>query len=221
MKPSVVGGKLPGTASMIARRRASLPTRLHREARPRGQRGIRARVKESPSLSSRPKSRDPYVDGPRLARAWQGAARIAIDHMSGLLIAGRLAACQDGYRYAGSEHTRDVKHRRVPRSVSRLGSIDHAICSVSSKLRPQREAMVALAPNSLCLVHRGLWRSRGAQPQRGALRGALTKRSAALLAVHGRRAAAPEVECSIVAFAADHQLPDNASGFVGRSEERR
>src|SRR6267154_315485 len=34
--------KLPGTAMMIARRRAILPTRLRREVRPRGQRGIRA-----------------------------------------------------------------------------------------------------------------------------------------------------------------------------------
>src|SRR5438270_13957390 len=34
--------KLPGTAMMMARCRAILPTRLHREAGPRGQRGIRA-----------------------------------------------------------------------------------------------------------------------------------------------------------------------------------
>jgi len=32
----------------------------------------------------------------------------------------------------------------IARSVSRLGSIDRTICSLSSKLRPQREAIVAL-----------------------------------------------------------------------------
>lgn len=42
MTPSVGWVKLPGNAIMIARRRAFLPTRSHREARPRGQRGIGA-----------------------------------------------------------------------------------------------------------------------------------------------------------------------------------
>src|SRR5260370_22498969 len=78
---------------------------------------------------------------PDLQESWQRADRIACDHMSGLLMAVHMTACQDGFRDAGSEHTRDVEHRRVPRSVARLGSIDHTICSVSSKLRPQREAM--------------------------------------------------------------------------------
>jgi hypothetical protein len=39
MKPICVGwAKLPGTAIMIALGRAILPTQLHREVRPRGQR---------------------------------------------------------------------------------------------------------------------------------------------------------------------------------------
>src|SRR5258708_1344558 len=157
----------------------------------------------------------PICGRPPACKSLAAADRIACDHMSGLMMAVHMTACQDGFRDAGSEHTRDVKHRRVPRSVSRLGSIDHTICSVSSKLRPQREALFALAQNSLCLAHRGLWWSRGAKPQRGALRGALITRSAALLAVHDRRFAAPKVTGSVVVFATDHQLPGNASGFVG------
>ena len=87
-------------------------------------------------------SRDPYVDGPLLARVRQRADRIACDHMSGLLMAVHMTACQDGFRDESSKQSRDVKHRWVPRSVSRLGSIDHTICSVSSKLRPQRERVI-------------------------------------------------------------------------------
>jgi len=51
--------------------------------------------------------------------------------MSGLLMAVHMTACQDGFRDESSKQSRDVKHRWVPRSVSRLGSIDHTICSVS------------------------------------------------------------------------------------------
>src|SRR5260370_42696196 len=41
MKPIGVGwAKLPGTAILIAQSRAILPTRLHREVRPRGQRAV-------------------------------------------------------------------------------------------------------------------------------------------------------------------------------------
>ena len=80
---------------------------------------------------SRKVSRDSYVDGPLLARVRQRADRIACDHMSGLLMAVHMTACQDGFRDESSKQSRDVKHRWVPRSVSRLGSIDHTICSVS------------------------------------------------------------------------------------------
>src|SRR5579862_5770046 len=60
----------------------------------------------------------------------------------------------------------------------------------------------------------------GGAPQRGALRGAPTQLSAALLAVHNRRLAAPNAAGSVVMFAADHQLPGNASGFVGQRHRR-
>ena len=43
----------------------------------------------------------------------------------------------------------------VSRSISRHGSIDHTICRFSSKRRPQREAKVALALNSLGPGRRG------------------------------------------------------------------
>ena len=79
-------------------------------------------------------SRDPYVDGPQLARVWQGVRRIACDHMSGLLSRPHMTAAEM------------VSATRVPnrvavssatgsRGVSRvLGSIDHTNCSVPSKL---------------------------------------------------------------------------------------
>ena len=71
--------------------------------------------------------------------------------MSGLLVRPHMTAGQDGFRDASSKQGCDVEHHWVPRSVSRLGSIDHTICSVSSKLRPQREQRwLAITPNSLC-----------------------------------------------------------------------
>jgi hypothetical protein len=39
---------------------------------------------------------NPYVDGPLFARAEQRADRIDCDHMSGLLMAVHMTACQDG-----------------------------------------------------------------------------------------------------------------------------
>jgi len=57
--------------------------------------------------------------------------------MYGLLMRPNVDRCQDGFCNASSQHVRDGCHQWVPRSVSRLRSIDHTICS-SSKLRPQR-----------------------------------------------------------------------------------
>src|ERR1700730_14909331 len=52
----------------------------------------------------------------------------------------------------------------------------------------------------------------GARCQQGALRGAPTKRSAAPLAGHNFRG----LNCTNVAFAPNHQLPGDASHFVGQ-----
>ena len=94
------------------------------------------------ALLSSPRKRGPICGRPPACKSVAASDRIACDHMSGLLMAVHMTACQDGVRDASAKQYCDVRHRRVPRLVSRLGSIDHAICSVSSKLRPQREAMV-------------------------------------------------------------------------------
>ena len=88
-------------------------------------------------------SGNPYVDGPLPARGsrvvWIGSLALicpacwARSHMT----AGR-----DGIRDAGSEQGRDVWHRWIPRSVRRLGSIDHT--TFSCKFRPWREVRTAL-----------------------------------------------------------------------------
>jgi hypothetical protein len=72
--------------------------------------------------------------------------------MSGLLVRSHMTAGQDGSRDVSSKQGGGIDCRWVPRSVSRLGSIDHTICVVSSKLRPQHEAMVARALNSYALA---------------------------------------------------------------------
>src|SRR5215211_8722593 len=64
------------------------------------------------------------------------ADRIACDHMSGLLMRSHMTAAKMGSATRVPNMYAVWNHRWVPRSVSRLGSIDHAICSVSSKLRP-------------------------------------------------------------------------------------
>src|SRR5882724_8932530 len=48
----------------------------------------------------------------------------------------------------------DFEVHWVPRIASRLGSIDHTICSVSSKLRSQRLARCRFALNVSGLDHR-------------------------------------------------------------------
>jgi hypothetical protein len=58
------------------------------------------------AASARAPSRDPYVDGPRLARAVQRADRIACDHMSGLLMRSHVTAGQDGFRDGSSKQGR-------------------------------------------------------------------------------------------------------------------
>src|SRR3984957_13647854 len=79
-------------------------------------------------------------------------------------------------------------------------------------------ARLALAPNLLCFCHFRPLRWGGARAQQAALRGAPTQRSAALLAVRNLRFAAPNVTGSVVLFAAAHQLPAIARGFVGHHD---
>src|SRR3989442_1819502 len=82
-----------------------------------------------------------------------------------------------------------------------LGSIDHTICSVLSKLRPQRETTVALTPNSLRIGHRDHL------PQGSAM---LRRSSRLVCGELGQDTRA------IVAFAADHQLPGDARDLIGQ-----
>src|SRR5437763_8349980 len=78
---------------------------------------------------------------PGLQGRSRGTDRIDCDHMPGLLLAVHMTACLDGFRDASSKQYGGFNRCHwVPRSVSRLGSIDHTICSVSSKLRLQRKA---------------------------------------------------------------------------------
>jgi hypothetical protein len=86
-------------------------------------------------------SGDPYVDGPLLARAFAAVrVRIACDHMSGLLLRSPMTAGPDGVRDASSKQGRGFERAAGSHGVSRvLGSIDHTICSVSSKLSGLRD----------------------------------------------------------------------------------
>jgi hypothetical protein len=81
------------------------------------------------------------VDGPRFARVDAGFDRIACNHMCGLFVRSHMTAGQDGFRDASSKQLFGIEHRGGKRSVSRLGSIDHTICSFSCKFRLQRIAM--------------------------------------------------------------------------------
>jgi hypothetical protein len=75
-----------------------------------------------------------YVDGPLLARCLQRFDQIACVHMSGLFMRSHMNAGQDGFRDKSSKQNGDLieGHWKI-RNVSRRGSIDHAICSLSCK----------------------------------------------------------------------------------------
>jgi hypothetical protein len=60
---------------------------------------------------------------------------IACVHMSGLLSRSHMNAGQDGFRDASSKHAGDLCGQWGPRSISRLGSIDHTICLSPCKFR--------------------------------------------------------------------------------------
>jgi hypothetical protein len=54
--------------------------------------------------------------------------------MSGLLVRSHMNAGQDGFRGVSSKQTGDLSEGHwAYRSVSRRGSIDHTICSLSCK----------------------------------------------------------------------------------------
>jgi len=66
--------------------------------------------------------------------------RIACNHMSGLSLRSLVTTGQDGFRDKRSKQGTDVCRHWIPRSVSRLGSIDPTISSFSHKLR-QRQGL--------------------------------------------------------------------------------
>jgi hypothetical protein len=80
------------------------------------------------------RSLNPYVDGRLPARVFvQCSDQIACVHMSGLLLRSHMNAGQDGFRDASSKHGGDFRCQWIQRSILRLGSIDHTICSLPCK----------------------------------------------------------------------------------------
>ena len=73
------------------------------------------------------------LSGKRVCGACAGRDRVACDHMSGLCSVADDRG-QDGFRDARSKQEGGFNCHWVPRSVPRLGSIDHTNCSCSSKL---------------------------------------------------------------------------------------
>jgi len=156
---------------------------------------------------------DPYVDGPRLARACScGSDRLRSYGPS--VDGGAHDRLPNGFRDAGFRTYSRCQATAGSTECLASGSIDHTICSVSASSGLSASAGRSRAELVLCLPSRPLavaWCATAAR----ALRGALMTRSAALLA-----AQRPALRCAqsyglFVMFAADHQLPDNASGFVG------
>src|SRR5438105_4151681 len=81
-------------------------------------------------------------------------------------------SCQDGFRDASSKHNGGFECRhRIPRSVSRLGSTDHTICSFSREHTPELQSRVGLV--SRLVTHRS-WQP----PPRGVIRDASEGRGA-------------------------------------------
>src|SRR5450631_1984254 len=68
---------------------------------------VQGGISSSPS-SSRPPSRDPYVDGPRAARVFRWSDRIACIHMSGLLVRFGGPLAKMVFRGASSKHRNDL-----------------------------------------------------------------------------------------------------------------
>jgi hypothetical protein len=103
-------------------------------------------------------ARNPYVDGPLLARARQCVHRIACDHMSGLLSRSHMTAAKMGSATRGPNSAAAWQATGF-RGVSRvLGSIDHTNCSVFQQAsglpgraiaRPAGEETMAMGSSAL------------------------------------------------------------------------
>src|SRR3954454_21875192 len=93
--------------------------------------------------ADRRETRDPYVDGPSVARAFAGACdRIACNHMSGLLMRSHMTAGQDGVRDASSKQSSGFERATGSHGVSRvLGSIDRSHHLLPQAFRPSRQVM--------------------------------------------------------------------------------
>ena len=72
--------------------------------------------------------------GPSLQDGLQCFDQIACVHMSGLFVRSHMNAGQDGFRDESSKQMSDlIEGHWGMRNFSRLGSIDHTICSLSCK----------------------------------------------------------------------------------------
>ena len=87
---------------------------------------------------------------PSLQSVLQCFDQIACVHMSGLFVRSHMNAGQDGFRDKSSKQNGDlIEGHWKMRNVSRRGSIDHTICSLSCKFRPQLSTVaVELLPVS-------------------------------------------------------------------------
>src|SRR5216683_3325871 len=87
---------------------------------------------------------------PSLQGVLQCFDQIACVHMSGLFVRSHMNAGQDGFRDKSSNQKSDlIEGHWKMRNVSHRGSIDHTICSLSCKFRPQLSTVaVELLPVS-------------------------------------------------------------------------
>jgi len=87
---------------------------------------------------------------PSLQSVLQCFDQIACVHMSGLFVRSHMNAGQDGFRDKSSKQKGDlIEGHWKMRNVSRRGSIDHTICSLSCKFWPQLSTVaVELRPAS-------------------------------------------------------------------------
>jgi len=75
---------------------------------------------------------------PSLQGVLQCFDQIACVHMSGLFVRSHVNAGQDGFRDKSSKQNGDlIEGHWKMRNFSRRGSIDHTICLLSCKFRPQ------------------------------------------------------------------------------------
>src|SRR5216684_2535151 len=89
---------------------------------------------------------------PSLQGVSQCFDQIACVHMSGLFVRSYMNAGQDGFRDKSSKQKGDlIEGHWKMRNVSRRGSIDHTICSLSCKFRHQLST-VAVEFCSPCLA---------------------------------------------------------------------